>query len=864
MSTVRAVASLPVRIAVHVAIIGAAACAIPAHAQETDIQAAGAPATADTLDEFVVLGTARAGTSALESTAPVDVVTPEQLRSTGAVTINQALSKLHPSFNFPQGQNAVKGQGVRAASLRGVGPAYTLILVNGKRRNVSAQLAGTDPWPAAQVVDINTIPISAVERIEVLRDGAAAQYGSDAIAGVVNIVLKDDAVAGEVSGRLGGYTDGGGVTRQFTGYKGFGIGDRGYVNFSADVLRNGNVDRSEADWRQLFPTGDPRNESYPKKYGQWGQAQRDQWAALVSASYDLTDSLRLYGYANYSDRSSDNYVNPERVVKANTQSATATNPLRISETAVLDIYPNGFQPIYTFGADNSAALAGLVWKTAVGEFDLAVAGGRNETWRAGRNAVYASWGPTSPTEHYFGSWISQTISTTLDWKNELREGTVLSAGALYRHEEWKVGDIGDYHTWAPGPLAGKTVAELYGPGGIYEHWAATFPQVNFAADTAVVPASGYGGINPIDATSATRRVHGGYLSLDSEVTSRLDIGLTGRYENYSDFGSTWNYRVTGRFEILPSVAIRGTASSGFHAPSLATLGQQTTGYTATFTNNGSSVLAPGRTRLFRTNDPVAAAFGARPLDPEESTTLSVGLVLRPDPTTSITIDAYDMDIEKVITNTDPIQGPAVTAAFNAAGLAGFTQATYYVNAWDQRTRGVDIVGRKRFGLGQGNLDLTAAVSFLDTETSNVNGTVQVSGSATPTTVIGNARLRDAETGAPRNKQIIDVRYGAGAWSFDLTGTRYDSYRYNVGPTPGVATANGNIDQVFSPETYVDFAVSYVTDNDLRLDLQIQNVLNKYPDKYVTGNRSSGVNPYSFIAPNGAAGRFVQAGLSWSF
>ena len=162
----------------------------------------------------------------------------------------------------------------------------------------------------------------------------------------------------------------------------------------------------------------------------------------------------------------------------------------------------------------------------------------------------------------------------------------------------------------------------------------------------------------------------------------------------------------------------------------------------------------------------------------------------------------------------------------------------------------------------GTLDLTAAASFLNTATRDVNRTVQV-GTAT-ITVIGNARLRDAESGTPRNKQILSGRYTVGAWSAEATGTRYASYRYNVGNTPGVATANGNVDQEFSPESYLDLGVSYTTLKNLRLDLQLQNALNRYPDKYVTGNRSSGINPYSFIAPNGASGRFVQAGATWSF
>lgn len=826
-----------------------------------------APDDAASLDTIVVLGTARADTTALTSTAPVDVLTPQELKETGAVTLNQALSKLHPSFNFPQGQNAVKGQGVRAASLRGVGPAYTLILVNGKRRNLSAQLTGTDPWPAAQVVDINTIPIGAVERVEVLRDGAAAQYGSDAIAGVINIVLKHNADGAEVSGRYGGYTDGGGKTGQLVANKGFDIGDRAFVTVSLDRLYNGNVDRSEEDWRQLFPNGDPRNTTYPKKYGQWGQAQRDNWAGLINAGYTLTDALKLYGWANYADKSSYNYVNPERVVKANTQSATATNGTKISETAVLDIFPNGFQPVYTYAAKDYAAVVGLNYSTpAFGALDVAASAGKNETARYGHNQVYASWGPASPTDHYYGSWISKNLSLTADYTHDLPisafKSAVLQAGVLARTEGWAVGDYGDYVTWAPGPLAGQTIASLYGPGGLYNKWASQFPGINFAADTSVVPVSGFGGINPLDDSSVTRKVHGGYIGIDAAVTDKLDVGVTGRDEQYSDFGNTSTYRVTARYAFVPQVALRGTASSGFHAPSLAALGQQTTGYTSTFTNNGSSILAPGRTRLFRSTDPLAANFGAKPLEPEKSTTYALGLVLRPDDSSSITIDAYRLEVKNVITVTDPIQGATVTAAFTAAGLAGYTQATYYLNAWDQRTDGVDIVARKKLTLPVGALDLLASTSLLKTTVGNVNSSVQVGGAAI--TVVGNSRLRDTETGVPSNKIILNGRYTLGAWSVEATGTHYSSYTYNVGNTPGVATANGNIDQTFSPENYLDLGISYTTSRDLRYDLLIQNALNKYPDKYVTGNRSSGINPYSFIAPNGASGRFVQAAVTWSF
>jgi iron complex outermembrane receptor protein len=266
--------------------------------------------------------------------------------------------------------------------------------------------------------------------------------------------------------------------------------------------------------------------------------------------------------------------------------------------------------------------------------------------------------------------------------------------------------------------------------------------------------------------------------------------------------------------------------------------------------------------LFRSSDPQAAGFGAKPLDPEESTTISLGLVLRPTDAGSITIDAYQLDVDDVITITDTIQGATVASAFNAIGLNGYTQATYYLNAWDTRTRGVDVVGRQQFNFHAGTLDLTAAASFLDTEVESVNRSVNVGGA--DIVVIGNSRIRDAETGVPKSKYILNGRYSQGPWSLELTGTYYDSYTYNVGNVPGVATANGNIDQEFSPETYVDLGFDYELLQGLRLNLLVQNVFNKYPEKYVEGNRSSGINPYSFIAPNGASGRFIQGGVTFTF
>jgi iron complex outermembrane receptor protein len=807
------------------------------------------------IDSVVVLGSARHDATVLTSSAPVDVITPSQLKETGAVTLNQALAQLHPSFNFPQGQNAVKGQGVRSASLRGVSPAYTLVLVNGKRRNASAQLSGTDPWPAATVVDLNTIPVSAVSRIEVLRDGAAAQYGSDAIAGVINIVLRENSAGGEASLHLGGYTDGGGHTQAYNAWKGLHLGADGFLTLSAERLKNTSVDRSEADWRQLFPNGDPRNQTFDKKYGQWGQAERDDKSALANAELPLAAGITAYGYANYANKESANWVNPERVVKAITTNASVTDGARLGENDVLGLYPDGYQPWMSYRAVDAAAAGGLRFENeAFGKLDLGLSWGYNETRRDTYNTANPSYGAASPTHFYLGSWKSDTASLTADWVKNigvagLAEPLAVTAGLTARHERWRVGDLGDPAGYSGGPLAGQTVGSLY-------------PGTPYAADTTRIPASGSStsGIKPQDRTEITRKVAGGYLGADAKLSAAWLLGVTGRYEHYSDFGATRNFRLTSRYDFAPWFALRGTLSSGFHAPSLAALGNQSTGTTSNWSNTGTGALVPGQTRQFRPADPAAAAFGARPLEPERSRSYSLGAVLRKDDHASLTVDAYRLKVNDVIIATETLQGPTVTASFNAASLPGFTQASYYTNGWNSRTDGVDIIGKRQFRLSDGRLELSAAASLLDTKVSGVRRYVTIGGAQL--LAIGNAKVRDAETGTPKNKLVLGARWSSGAWTWNGQATRYGVYRYNVGDVAGSVAANGNTDQEFSPETYVDASVAYKLGERWKLDLNVQNLFNRYPDKYIQANRASGINPYSFIAPNGAAGRFIYLGFTY--
>ncbi|WP_418647880.1 TonB-dependent receptor plug domain-containing protein [Thauera butanivorans] len=788
------------------------------------------------LDTVVILGSSRQDRTALKSSAPVEVISTRQLEETGAVTLNQALQKLHPSFNFAQGQNAVKGQATRAASLRGVSPAYTLILVNGKRRHTQALLQGTDPWPANNVVDLNAIPISAIARVEVLRDGAAAQYGSDAIAGVINIVLNNAADGGGASVRYGSYSDGGGATKAVNGWKGLALGDAGFVNLSLDYLKSGQVDRSEADWRQRFPSGDPRNDTLGQKHGTWGQAARENISVLANSELGIGDGT-AYGWLNYADKRTSNYVNPERLVIG---TGLPGDPIRDNTSNNLALYPDGYQPGRSYySTDWAGAIGYRFGEQSTGKLDVGASWGQNRTSISGWHTSNPSWGADSPTKFDYGEWRSSQLSITADYVRSFSPAwasapVLVSAGVLSRRESWGVSEFGDEAGYTNGGLS------------------------NAGNGIPITAASG-SGLRAVDGGTVRRRVKGVYVGAETDVTERFQIGITARLEDYSDFGDTLNGKVSGRYEVSSALAFRGTVSTGFHAPSLGQLGTQTTAFTSNWNNTGLGLAAPGQTRLFRPNDPRAAVFGAKPLDPEKSDSFSLGFVLTPDTDTSLTVDAYYLKIKDQVIITDALRGDGVTSAFTSVGLPGFTQASYYFNGWDTTTTGIDFVGRKKLRLdGAGTLDLSLGLSFLNTKASKVKNTQTVNG--TTVTVVNDFRVRDIETGIPKNKLVLGARYSYGDWTVDSTVTRYGKYTYNA----AAGAANGNHDQTFDPEWYVDLNLGYRVNNHLRLELGAQNLFNQYPDKYDTTNRASGINPYSFIAPNGAAGRFVYAGASLLF
>jgi iron complex outermembrane receptor protein len=618
----------------------------------------------------------------------------------------------------------------------------------------------------------------------------------------------------------------------------------------------------------------------------WGAGSRKYGTALANAEYALGTDVHAYGWFNYAHKSGSNYVNPERLVKTNNNpsaavlaSAGPTTPTLLNQYDDPWRSPDGYQPDLTYIATDIDEVAGVrLGNVDKGKWDLALSEGRNNTSRYVDGTYNPSWGPASPSSGYLGSWVSNTTSLTADYLKAqpvpwLEQPLLINGGLLARHENWGVGDVGAAWTYTPGALATsyRTVGSLYRHNPDFLPAGLTAGEIAaIASDKSLLPTvADLAGIQPVDVKSAKRDVAGLYLGAEADLTNRIQAAATGRYEHYSDFGNTVDGKLTGRFDVTPQAAVRSTLSTGFHAPSLAELAYQATGITGTLVNGGgTSAQVPGYTRQFAPNDPLAAAFGARPLEPEKSVTFSLGTVLRPTASSSLTADAYYLKIRDAITTSGslsgngkgpaPASGTVVGNAFAAEGFTGFTTASYYLNAWDQSTRGLELTGRQRLEpVGHGTLDLTAELSLIDTTVNpnTVHATANIGTSIF--TAIAPAQIRDVEYGTPRNKLILDARYAIGRWVADGTFTRFGQYRYDANGTNGIA------DQVFQPETYVDLGFTYRATDRARLELGAQNLLNRYPDPYNIGNRQSGVNKYSFIAPNGSAGRFVYAGVNYT-
>ncbi|MCD9006971.1 TonB-dependent receptor [Luteimonas sp. XNQY3] len=761
-----------------------------------------------TLDTLIVTGTRISDRTVAESQSPIDILTPEILTSTGTVELATALSRALPSLNFPRPAINDGTDAVRPAQIRGLSPDHVLVLVNGKRYHSGALVnVNGSQGRSSSPVDLNTIPISAIERVEVLRDGASAQYGSDAIAGVVNIVLKGRAGSGGVALRYGQTSAGDGEQYQLTTDAGFAVGT-GFVHLSAQGGHQDQTDRA----RPYIGTPSATSAPLGRVVQRQGDPEVDHGSLTYNTELDITDYLTAYSTGIYTKRDvlSNGFFRP---------AGDARN--------IPEIYPDGFLPQINNVSTDHHFTAGLRSFTAGGtNIDFSYTYGSNELTFDIKNTLNRSLGPTSPTQFHAGALevkqhvLNLDLNKPLDWG--LAYPVTLSYGA-----EWR----GDDFTQSAGePLS-------YANGGVLA-----------PGQTTPIPGSQvFPGFKDTDAGTFDRNALSFYAGLEGDLTEKLSLGLAARYEDFSDFGDTATGKVSARYAFTDAVALRGTVSTGFRAPSL-----QQQYFQSTATNFIGGV--PYDIVTFRVNHPAAIALGAEPLQAEESTNYSLGLVLQPLDNLYVTIDAYRIEIDDRITLSENLTSAAVRDYLNANGFPGVGGGRYFTNAIDTTTDGIDVVGTYNWALPGSTLDLTLGYNYSKTEIDRVSGNPASLEAIDPDAVrFGRVELGRFEVGAPKDKLLLGATWTVGGFEVSAAATRYGSF--------SVLNADPARDQTFGAETTLDLAFSYSVDR-WKFTLGGDNVLDAYPDEVIFANSTSGQLPYSGSSPFGFNGAFVYANAAY--
>ncbi len=775
----------------------------------------------DEQDSIVVVGSRSGNARALESSAPIQVVGGDTLRDTGSRTLSEALQRTVPSFNFPTSVPSSNAASfVKGVSLRGLAADQTLVLINGKRRHATAQLnAGGGTTKGAQTVDLNSIPLSAVERVEVLLDGASAQYGSDAVAGVVNIVLKQGSEGGDIALLYGINDKGDGKTKSVEGSFGLKLPGDGFVRFAFDAWDIGRTRLSVPDTRQMYFAGDPREASYPNRDWFYGSGATKRQNIFINGETTV-GGVTFYAQGSYGWRKDEGFGNLRQPN---------------SDQTVRALFPDGFQPFLHIRSRDAAAAVGARWgSAAAGDFDLSANYGRNRVKSVVSNTNNASLGTASPTAFDTGDLLNEQTNVNFDWKRPFAVAFLptplnVAAGLTYRHEAYEVFE-GDYGSWANGG-----VPILDGPN---------------AGKVATPASQGFGGFSPDDAGRLSRNVYGGYLELENSPTEKLRITLSGRFEHYSDFGSTTNVRLATRYELTPTLAWRFSAGTGYRAPSL---GQSA--YSRTIPNITNGVLATNR--LARVDSVEARALGATALKPEKSVNLSTGWVWTPSPAFSATLDVYQISIDDRIVLSETLTGALVRQVLANAGFPTYSGLQYFTNAVDTRTRGIDATARYRFNLASGaRLDLSAGFNWNETKITHVKDTPAVlSGSGL--VLIGREASSLIEEANPDTFLRLAADYGAGPFEAHLSGVRYGVYRTRH-------TSNPAFDQRYGPQVVVNIAAGYALFEGVKLSAGVNNLFGSHPDKVLTAIRNPVVSVYSGLSPEGGAGRTYFARLGYSF
>ena len=802
----------------------------------------------ESIEEIVTTGTRAKARSVEDSPAPVDVLSGEYFRNQGDTDLQNLVRNIVPSYNVNVQPISDAATVVRPANLRGLAPDHTLVLINGKRRHRAAVIywLGNGVANGAQGPDISMIPSIALKQVEVLRDGAAAQYGSDAIAGVMNFILKDDAEGLTVEGKWGQYQEGDGDKYSVAANLGLPLTDAGYANFSFEYGESDPTSRSvqRDDAAALIAAG---NTDVLNPAQVWGSPLiEDDIKFWGNLGLDLGNGNFAYAYGNHSEKFVDGgfyFRNPntrsavfsgddgESLLIGDLQLAEGGAPAGCPAVPITDnvpdadalaevfardecfsfqeIFPGGFTPRFGGNVSDQSLVAGVRGEMDNGlRWDFSAGFGRNEVDFFIRNTVNASLGPATPTSFDPGAYTQLENMVNLDFGYSPTENTNLAFGAEYRLEEFEI-TVGQEESFLIGPLA---------------------PQGFSAAS------NGFPGFSNIAGGKFDRRNTGLYVDGEWEPTDSLLLGAAVRFEDFQDFGTTTNYKVAANWRITDNFGLRGTASTGFKAP---TPGQSNAFNVSTefdltiqeLVNNGT---VPSTTA-------VAQLRGGRPLEPEESTNFTLGTFFSFG-NLDITLDYFKVDVDDRLNlsqnfqltqeEIDDLIEQGITSAGN---LQNFR---FFVNDFDTETEGFDIVATYPLEWSNASTDLSLAYNQTKTEVAKFN----------PVT-IDDTRILQIEKGLPESRWNLQANHFWNNWRFLGRISYYDDWY------------DSEDGEFYSGKSILDLEAAYTWNENTTIVLGMQNALDETPDDNPSAAAGVG-NKYSQYSPFGFNGGFWYLRVTW--
>ncbi len=829
----------------------------PLHAQPSGQEAG-------QLEEIIVTGARGRPRTVSDSPVPVDVFTAEDIESIAHADTNDIIKTLVPSYNITRQPISDGATFIRPANLRGMPTDKTLVLVNSKRRHRAALVA--IGGSGTQGPDLATIPSSALQNVEVLRDGAAAQYGSDAIAGVINMILKNNREGFDVSLDFGEYGEGDGTSTTLQANVGMPLGSNGFLSVSAESHQNDATVRSEQyceSWFCVDPSlpgysafesrgmEDPRVvESKTASYQAnthmanigdgdvvqpWGAPDNEANRLFFNAGIEFADGSELYGFGNYSESTTHGGFFYRYPYNGTIEYIRRPDGSRWWS---LEFYPGGFTPRFYGDVYDLSVLGGLRGEYDNGmTWDFSVRTGESEVRYTLSNTVNPSMGPDSPRTFRPGDLINSEFQIQADFTYEFDNATntLLAFGGTIFDEEYEVVE-GERASYAAGPYAlpdpwgfcnddGTPTAAgmgVIGNGSDLDCSDSSDPVFRAVG----VGSNGFPGYSPQFSDVYDRSSYAVYADVSSDVTDRMFLQGAVRYENYDDFDAVTVWKMAGRYSLTDDVGLRASVGTGFRAP---TPGQQGTINVSTRLPQGF----PVATGLFPAGGPVAAALGAEPLKPERSDNYTFGLTANVGDV-DLTIDWYRIDIQDrtqsvstLDVSTDPTSGDAYQnfLKLEAAGVPGANTiggVFYFANGFDTKTEGVDVVASVPLDLGAGSTTLTGALNWNKSEFAS-----------DPSEYLNAEARYDFENFLPKMRGVLTLQHGVG--DLNLVG-RLNHYG---GYTNSNSGGNPLRFQEYDPVTMFDLEAQYRISETLDFALGGRNIFDAYPDEGTIGDNCCG-------------------------